>query len=136
MSEQNKEVVRRFFGAINRQDLDGLEEVIGSDFLWHGRSMGEIQGADPFKQMVASFYAAFPDLNVELNELIAERDLVVARYTVTGTHEGELSGVSGTGKRIRWEGQPIYRIDGGKVAEVWFVEDSLGLMQQIGAIPS
>lgn len=91
--------------------------------------MGEIEGAEPFKQMLGSFYGAMPDLNVEPDDLIAERDIVVARYTVTGTHKGDLFGVPGSGKQLRYEGQPIYRIAEGKVAEVWFVEDTFGLMK-------
>ena len=136
MSEQNKAVVREFLDAINTQDLERLGEVLGPKFVWHGRSMGEIEGAEPFKQMVGSFYAAMPDLNVEVNDLIAERDTVVARYTVTGTHRGDLFGIPGSGNQLSYEGQPIYRVEQGKVAEVWFVEDTFGLMKQIGAIPS
>jgi steroid delta-isomerase-like uncharacterized protein len=136
MSEQNKELVRRLIDAFDRHDFDALDELVAADFRWHGGSFGEIQGLDSFKQLAGAFFTAFPDLRLELHDVIADGDRVATRFTSSGTHEAELSGVPATGKHVRWEEQPIYRIEGGTVVEVWWVADIFGLMQQLGAIPS
>ena len=136
MSDRNKDLVRRFFAAINAHELDPFDEILAKDLVWHGGSSGEIKGIDGFKQLVGAFYTAFPDLQTEMHHLIAEGDVVVAHYTTTGTHKAELSGIPATGKQARWDEQPSYRIVEGKIAEVWYLADTLGLMQQLGAIPS
>ena len=127
MSEQNKAVIRDFLDAINKQDLERLGQFLAPTFVWHGRSLGEIEGVEPFKEMVRSFYAAMPDLNVQIDDLIAERETVVARFTVTGTHKGDLFGIPGSGHQLSYEGHPIYRLEQGRIAEVWFVADTFGL---------
>ena len=136
MSEQNRDVVRRLIDALDRHDFDALDRILAEDFAWHGGSFGEVEGREAFKQLAAPFYAAFPDLRIELHDLIAERDLVMTRFTTTGTHEAEFSGVAATGKQMSWTEHPIYRVADGKVAEAWWVADMFGLMQQLGAIPS
>jgi steroid delta-isomerase-like uncharacterized protein len=136
MSEQNKDLVRRLVETFNGHALDPLDSLLADDFVWHGGSFGEIEGLDAFKQLIGAFYAAFPDLRLELDELVAERDLVVSRYTTTGRQSAELLGVPATGKHAQWREQPIYRVADGKIAEIWWVADIFGLMQQLGAIPT
>lgn len=72
--------------------------ILAEHFAWHGGSFGEVRGREPFKQLAAPFYAAFQDLRIELHDLIAERDLVMTRFTTTGTHEAEFSGDPRHGK--------------------------------------
>jgi predicted ester cyclase len=74
--------------------------------------------------------------NVTIEDMVAESDKVVVRFTYRGTHTGELMGVAPTGKKVSQAGINIFRIAGGKVAEAWAVHDTFGLMQQLGAIPS
>lgn len=136
MSNETAEVVRQLRDAFKAHDLDALDALVADDVAWHGGSFGEITGLEGFKQLVGSFTAAFPDLALELYEVIADRDLVAARWTTTGTQEGEVLGVPATGKRATWTEQPIYRIVDGKVREVWWLGDARGLMQQLGAIPT
>ena len=136
VSEENKAAIRQFVDTLNRHDLDGLDTLVAEDVSWHGGSFGEIEGREAFKQLVGAFVGAFPDLRIDLGDLVAERDLVAARFTTTGTQKGEILGVPATGKQAQWNEQPVYRLDGGTVREVWWIGDAFGLMQQLGAIPA
>jgi predicted ester cyclase len=85
--------------------------------------------------MTPVFYTAFPDMHYTVEDLIAEGDKVVCRWTVRATHQGEFMGVPATGKVVTWTGISITRFAGGKDVEDWESFDMLGLMQQLGAIP-
>src|SRR2546426_11405905 len=102
-----------------------------ADFVFHGGSMGELQGLDAFKQWLPQFCNAFPDLSARVDDIFGEEDRVVARLAVHGTHKGNLRGIAPTGKQVSWTGINIYRIAGGKIAEEWLNVDTLGMMQQI-----
>ena len=80
--------------------------------------------------------AAFPDLRFTVEDIIAEGDEVVARWTARGTHEGEYKGVPSTGERVTFTGTTTYRITDGKVEETWWEWDEMVLMQQLGIVPS
>src|SRR5215216_2085661 len=87
------------------------------------------------KQEAASVRRGFPDLESTIEDLIAERDKVVAHWRAQATHQGEYMGIPPTGNRVNFRGISIYRIEGGQIAESWGISDELGLMRQIGAIP-
>ena len=135
MSEQ-EEVVRRFIDALNRRDFDVVDEVLDDDLVFHGGSFGDINGREPFKEFAAPFFVAFPDLRLELHDLIADGDRVAVRFTSSGTHNGDFSGIPPTGIAVRFTEQPQYRVAGGKIVEFWWLADMLGLMKQLGALPS
>ncbi len=101
----------------------------------HDATAGEIRGHEENKQFLDTFLKAFPDLQVTVDDLVAEEDKVVARFTVRGTHRGTLMGIAPTGKNIEISAISIMRVDGGKFVEEWEVYDALGMMQQLGAIP-
>ena len=86
--------------------------------------------------MAAMFYAAFPDLHTTFEDQIAEGDKVVARVTIRGTHQGEFQGIPATGKEVAFGGILIDHYQDGKVVEHWVQMDMMGLMQQLGAIPT
>ena len=137
--EKNKELMRRFFQAINDKNLDLFDELCGEDYIWHGETgpteLNEVKGRDNFKKAVAEFTDALPDLNITLFDFIAEGDKVVVRFKEVGTHTGApFAGIPPTGKQITWTGIGIYRIDNGRLVEEWFNEDSLGILKQLGAI--
>jgi steroid delta-isomerase-like uncharacterized protein len=113
-----------------------LDEVMSPDLVWHGGSFGEIRGLEEFKRFIGQFLTAFPDLGAETADLITAGDKVVTRLTVRGTHTGELMGIPASGKEATWTDINIYRVADGQIAEEWFCGDYLGMMQQIGAIPS
>jgi steroid delta-isomerase-like uncharacterized protein len=140
MQEQNKALVRRIFEECwNRGDLTNLDQILSSDYVEHdpadenfGADFGS--GPDYFRKTHQTYRSAFPDLKFEIEDLIAEGDRVVARWTTTGTHRGDLMGISPTGKRTSVKGVSVHRIAGGRIKESWIQWDAFGLMRQLGAI--
>ena len=136
MAHHNKSIVRKFYATLSSGDLDAADKVVASDYVNHNAIPGQTAGLKGFKEGVSSLRAAFPDLQFTIEDQIAEGDKVATRYTVRGTHQGEFMGVAATGKPVTWSALVIQRIAGGKVQESWLQWDQLGLMQQLGAVPS
>jgi predicted ester cyclase len=124
-AEENKAVVRREQEELwnHTGDLDAAEELFAA---------GQ---ADAAKQGAADFRRGFPDVISTIEDIIAEGDKVVAYWRSRATHQGNYMGIAPTGNRIEFTGISVYRIEEGKIAREWTVEDQFGLMQQIGAIP-
>ncbi len=136
-SEDNKALVRSFYEEVfNKKRVDRAGEFVTPDYLDHGAVPGQGPGLEGAKQRWARYFAAIPDLHATIDDLVAEGDKVVVRYTAEGTQQGQLPGVPPTGKRFRTSAICIYRLAEGKVAEVWEQADMLGLMQQLGVIPA
>jgi steroid delta-isomerase-like uncharacterized protein len=132
MSERNKAQVRRVIEEIyNGGDLDVVDEVAVSDLVIRIGSE-EIRGRGEIKRYVAGLRAGFPDLNLTIEDQIAEGDMVVTRWTARGTHGGEFQGIPATGRTVRVTGTDIDRIVDGKTVDCWVNMDQLGLMQQLG----
>jgi steroid delta-isomerase-like uncharacterized protein len=124
--------------AFGQGRVEVVDEVLHSDFVcWDPNSeSGEIRGADTIKSEIEYFRNAVPDLTYTVDDQIVEGDMVVSRYTASGTHQGEFFGVPGSGKRIEMTGINIDRFDeSGKLVEEWVEYDLLGAMRKIGAIP-
>jgi steroid delta-isomerase-like uncharacterized protein len=136
MSEQNKAAVRTVFDTFNGGDPDALDEVVAEDVVDHDPyNTFASEGREGLKQLIAGYRESFPDLEVTIEDLVAEGDKVVVRWTASGTQQGEVMGVSGSGKRSTIGGIGIDRIEGGRIVESWAHWDALGMLQQIGAIP-
>ncbi len=140
MSEQNKGLVRRFFEEIfHKGNLALINELYAPNFVSHAYH-GEVKGPESYKQLVAMYRTAFPDLHFTIEDQIAEGDKVVTRWRNRGTHKGELVGeprsIPPTGKQVALSGIVIHRIVGGKFVEQWEDWDRMGLMQQLGVIPA
>ncbi len=138
MSEENKEKARRFLQeAFNEGNFSVVDEIFTSDYVLHDPAIpNEIRGPEGVKGFVQMYRSAFPDTDITVEDQIAEGDDVVTRWTGRGTHQGELFGVPPTDNRVEVTGITISRIEGGKIAEDWTNYDALGMMQQIGAVPS
>ena len=134
--EENKNIVRRYQEILNNNDLDALGEVLSEDFQTPRMLPGMPPGLEGAKQIHQVTLRGMPDWHTKIEELIAEGDKVVARITMTGTHKGEFFGFPATGKRISFTGIYIARIANGKIVEHWGEEDSFGLLQQLGALPT
>jgi steroid delta-isomerase-like uncharacterized protein len=134
-AQDPKAVIRRWVEAWNAQDLDAAEELLAPEFLRHDANLPAVVGPQAERQYIADTLAAFPDLHFEIEQLIADGDLVAARYLVQGTHRGEFLGIAGTGRSVSIQAVESYRLAGGKLAEQWVVMDALGLLQQLGAVP-
>lgn len=132
----NKEVVRRFVDeVINSGRLAVVDELLSDDYRYHAPGM-EIEGRDGIKGIFTMLRTAFPDWREEVEDLIAEGDRVVFRVTGTGTHKEEFQGIAATGEEVRIAGIDIVRLEGGRIIEHWAMFDQLGMMRQLGAIPS
>jgi steroid delta-isomerase-like uncharacterized protein len=139
MSEENKALVRRELEEIfNEGKLELADELLASDYTVHDSALTEpVHGIAGFRQLRASYHDASSDVRTTIEDMIAEGDRVVTRWTTRGTHDrGEMMGVPPTGKRIEVTGITVNRISGGKIAEDWTVWDSLGLLRQLGVVPA
>ena len=135
MSEQNEALVRRFFDEFcNGRNAAIADELITADYVSHGPQAPPAEGPDGVKARVG-LYQDSVDGRWNVQELLSVGDRVVARWTGTGTHRGELMGVEPTGKPIEVDAISVFRIADGKIAEEWTVWDALGLLQQVGAVP-
>ena len=132
-TEANKTIIRRRVEEIwNQGDLAIADELIADDYLSNGRTIGR----EGYKQFVAGVRAAFPDLRFTLDDLVAEGDRVAVRYTAQGTHSGTFMGIPPTGKRVTFTGIDLFRIAHGRMAEEWLMFDQLGLLRQLGVVPT
>ena len=137
MSAENKEIVRRYIEEVWTQgNLAIIDELFAANFVNHTPARGLPPDREGFKQFAVAYRAGFPDLQATLEEIIGEGDKVVTRWTARGTHRGEFMGVAPTGKKATVTGISITRVAGGKIVEDWTQGDTLGLMQQLGVIPT
>ncbi len=134
-AEGNKDLVQRQWELSSQHNLDALEEVYAADAVWHEPDQ-EVQGVEGLKQYASRYFEAFPDTTWTLEDLIAEGDKVVSRWTVRATHQGEIEDFGPpTGRQIELEGITIHRIEDGKIVEEWERYDNLSLLQQLGLAP-
>ncbi len=135
-SEQNKAIVRRALEEPWKGDLDVIDELVASDYVGHDPAMPEpLDGPEGVKEFISTYRAAFPDARVRVEEQLAEGDLVATRWSGRGTHEGELMGIEATGRRVSVSGLTISRLEGGKIIEEFQNWDTVGMLQQLDAIP-
>ncbi len=134
--EQNKATVRHLFDAVTDTDLDGALALVMDDIVVHTQVPGIEPGREGFRTFLAGFFSAFPEQSVEVHELVAEGDRVLARHTHHAVHGGDFAGLPPTGKRVTVDGLELFRFRDGKIAEMWHHDDLLGLFQQLGAIPA
>lgn len=135
--ERNKHSVRRAFNELLSQgQLAVADELVSATFLNHEAPPEAPLGPAGLRGMVTMLRTAFPDLEYEVAELIAEDDTVVARTTLQGTHRGPFMGIAPTGRRVTQAQIHILRFVDGKAVEHRAVRDDLGLLHQLGVIPA
>jgi steroid delta-isomerase-like uncharacterized protein len=135
-TEENKAIVRRFLEElVSTGDPALADELLASNYVLHFGGNPPMDGQG-FRQFLGMFRSAFPDLRVTVEDEIAEGDKVATRFTWRGTHRGPFQGIAPTGKHVTGSGIAIYRVTNGKIAEDIVQEDTLGLLQQLGAIPA
>src|SRR6266852_106383 len=137
MSEQNKAIVRRLFEELwNKGNLSLADQLFSPNYTHHDASTPDVgRGPESEKKRATLYRTAFPDLRLTIEDIVAEGETVMARWSCRGTHKGDLSGIAPTGKQINISGVSIARFANGKMAEGWVNWDALGLMQQLGAVP-
>jgi steroid delta-isomerase-like uncharacterized protein len=131
--EQNKAIVRSYLDEIvNKKNMAALDSYISEDAIFNN--------ARGFKQrfpaIMQAILSAFPDHHLTIQDQVAEADKVVTRVIFRGTHQGPFNGIAATGKPVEWSGIAIDRLADGKVVEMWHLQNTAGLLQQIAAPPS
>ena len=136
-TEENKALVRRFYDEVfNKKNLMAIDEFLDPQIIEQALPPGLPDGSEGSRQFIGMYLAAFPDLHLTAEDLIAEGDKVVARFTLRGTHKGEFMGVPPTGKQVTMTGIQIVRTADDRIAENWVNFDALGMLQQLGVIPA
>jgi len=131
---QVEEVLHGIYEAINTGELGLLDKFVAPDYIEHSEGF---QGVEPFRQQVAAFRAAFPDLRVTIQDvLLTDGDRFASRTTVTGTHTGDLMGLPATGKHISVEAVDIGRVENGQAKERWGGINMYSMLTQLGVIPA
>lgn len=126
---ENKEVIRRFYAeVINGRDLDAIDRLLTEDFSHDG----ELRGREGQRAAVAVFLDGFSDLEHRIDQILAEGDLVAARQTWTGTHDGEFAATAATGRRVEFGSTAVLEVRDGMIAAAWDQVDVAGLMAQLG----
>lgn len=137
MSSQNKSIVHNWVEeVINKQQFDQIETYFAPDYVNHMIPPGQPQGPAGERQLTLMFLSAFPDGRMSIEDDLAEGDLVAGRGTFSGTHQGDFMGIPATGKAINIPIINVLRLADGKIVENWSALDMMGMMQQLGVIPS
>jgi steroid delta-isomerase-like uncharacterized protein len=128
-SEANKALIRAHYDATaNSFKPSAIDRQVAADFVDHG---SDIVGPDGVKAHIRALRAAFPDLQVTIDDIVAESDLVAVRATWRGTHQGEFRGVPPIGRKITFSGMVFWRVAGGMIRERWGLIDTVALMRQL-----
>jgi predicted ester cyclase len=132
-SEDNKAAVRACFENASQGNFDALDEILTPDYVVHPE---EARGRDGLQEMVEGYRSALSGLRVTIDQQFTDGDYVATRFTISGTHDGDLMGTPPTGKDVAFSGITISRCEGGRIAEEWELTDAVGLLGQIGALPA
>jgi steroid delta-isomerase-like uncharacterized protein len=136
-TEENKAVVRRINDElISQGKTEVADELFAPTFVDHSAFPGVPPTREGVKQLFTMFRAAFPDLHVTIQDQVAEGDKVVTRNTFHGTQHGDLMGIPPSGKQVSFGAIDILRVVDGRAVDHWTVVDQLGLMQQLGVVPT
>ncbi len=135
-TEENKAAIRRSWEEVmNKGNLAVADEIMATNYVFHGPGGVEANGPEGFKQFITIFRTAFPDIHCTIHDMVAEGEKVVSHFTLQGTHRGEYMGIAPTGKKVTIVGIVIHRFAGGKEVEATGSYDSLAMMQQLGVVP-
>jgi predicted ester cyclase len=137
--EPDKDLIRRLYAVLHGSgDTEAAKDLVAADYVDHDLPGLGTGGRDELFMLVAGVRAAVPDVRPSVVQAVAEGDLVAVRVVAEGTHTGTPfpPGIPASGARLRWQECHIYRIEGGRVAEHWGVNDMLSILQQLGAMPA
>ena len=135
-TEQNKAIIRRNYETADRNDLTAFSEQLAPDLVLHYPGMPGPLNREALIQMMNVMFSGLTQRQHVFEDQIAEGDKVTTRLTLHAVHTGEFQGMSATGKKIAVSQTAIHRIRAGKIVEVWVSSDDVGMMQQLGLMPS
>ena len=135
--EANKNLVRRFGEALNTADWGALDELVTEDFTRHSQATAgpPITSREGFIQLQKTYLAAFPDQRVTVEKLIAEGDEVAGLFVYSGTNTGPIEGAPPTGSAVELATLGLFRIEEGRIAELWVEWDNVAMLTQLGLFP-
>jgi len=134
MSIENKTLVQRWFSEVwNEGRADAIDEMLADDAVIRGLG-ANLQGPAEFKRFHSAYRNAYPDVTIDVDDLVAEGDMVAVRWSAIGTHRGDGLGFPATGRRAQFTGMVFVRIKDGRLVEGWTNFDQLGMLQQLGIV--
>jgi predicted ester cyclase len=137
MSQEYKTALQNLIGeGFNKKNLTAFDAYFSPALIDHALPPGLPAGFEGRKVFVSAFITAFPDIHIHIEDTVAEGNKLVTRWSAHGTHKGDLMGVPPTGKEVSITGTAIDRFENGQSVEHWEIIDQLGLMQQLGVIPT
>ena len=135
-AETNKAIVHRYVeDGANAGNMSVIDELFAADFVNHDPTQPATRDLAALKQFMLARQAAFPDQRTTIEDLFVEGDRVAKRWTWRGTQTGEFNGIPPTGRQVTIAGIDILRVSDGKIQEIWWGYDMLGVLQQLGVIP-
>ncbi|WP_163999249.1 ester cyclase [Pyxidicoccus caerfyrddinensis] len=135
-TEENKALIRYYVEEVfNKADWSKLEGLVAPGYINHSPVPGAPQGIEGFRQVVESLHAGFPDVQNTIDDIFAEGELVLTRWTARSTHTGTFMGIPPTGRKVTVSGLSIDRVVDGEWVEGWAEFDQLGLLRQLGVLP-
>jgi len=135
-SDEYRDVIDRYLEGFNEQDLEALQETVSPDVVVHGLIGvdGDVTGLEEYGEWGMEMFSGIPDAHIELGDFFVSGNKVASRWTLTGTHDGDLFDFPATGEAFEISGVAIFRMEDGKIAEKWYQQDDLGMLQQTGII--
>jgi len=135
--EANKDIVRRFGEAVNNNDYDGLDEIVTANFVRHSQATSEvkIRSLEEFKQFGKTSSESIPDMKGNIEMMVAEEDFVAIYATFTGTQKGPMGPFPASDKKMESKTMAIFRLENGKIVELWIEWDNLAMLFQLGHFP-
>jgi steroid delta-isomerase-like uncharacterized protein len=133
MSSEHKALLRRWFDEVwTKGRAEAIDEMLASDAVVHG--LGSDMRPASFKAFHSAYRNAFPEITIQIDDIVAEGNMVAARWSGTGTHQGDGLGFPATGRTVHFTGMIFVRVERGKLVEGWNNFDQLGLLQQLGVV--
>lgn len=130
----NKELLRHYHDAWSKGDLEQLRHMLDDNCVTHNLATGEERGVDFETEACAIWHQSFGDVQVHIQQMVAEGDKVTVHWLLTSTHTGDFMGIEATQKPVHVPGMEINRVMDGRIAEIWRLSDTMSLMQQLGAV--
>lgn len=134
-TEENKTIIHRFYEEWNRGNLDGLAALLADNVIDHNPQPGQKPGKKGLIEGLRTMFEGLPDMQVIVERLIADGDRVYDSGHCRATHKGTFAGIPATNKPVDFTYSDIYRIEHGKITDIWHVEDMVTLLRQIGVMP-
>lgn len=132
-NETNENVIRNMLQAIQKGDTGAVEKYFAANWVNHDPSLPPLKGLDGARQLIA-LWSGFSNMSLTIEDTLSQGDRVAVRFRLSGTHSGPVMGIAPTGKKINITGTGIFKVVDGKAADNWVNFDSLGLLQQLGAV--